>query len=283
MYRRIKKGALGMGRFFLLVAAVGALHGCANLTAVREFGKTAAELSSYSNAGRAYQKSAETIAPYLTVSAVAANGPGARQAQVTEAYAVQDSVTAYFATLAKLAGEDAFSLDKELDAVEKGLNSLPAGTVDASTVGSAVALTKSLQNYVLAGAQASAVKGLVSESGPLVIRLLTRLETVAVGWRGSLENDSKTVLNSLSVLSAARDTPPLLSMLARDRQQQHQQDYAQSLKQVDTAISALRGIRAAHEAMAANLGSLEGKELQAMLKEAVSDLKAAKKNLEALR
>ncbi|MDA8447323.1 hypothetical protein [Paracidovorax valerianellae] len=72
-------------------------------------------------------------------------------------------------------------------------------------------------------------------------------------------------------------------MLARDRLQEQQLHYEQSIKRVDTAAQALEKIRAAHGAMAANLDSLDRKELQSLLKETVADLKAARKSLESLR
>lgn len=269
--------------FALVLMVLGALQGCTNLEAVREFGKTAAVVSSYGDAGKAYQESARTIEPYLAGSPVQGDRADARQAQVAAANAVQASLAGYFATLAKLAGEDAFSLEAELDAISKGLQSLPAGTVDQDIATNAIALAKTLQKYTLARAQASAVKDLVIEGGPSVTRLLTSLEAVASNWRSALENDSRTVVNTISALASARDTPPLVIMLARDRQQQHQFNYELDLKRVDTAIASLREIRAAHVAMASNLETLDSKQLQSLLKGAVADLKATKKFLDAFR
>lgn len=281
--RHVSTAAPALTRFGLVLMMLGALQGCANLEAVREFGKTAAAVSSYGDAGKAYQESARTIEPYLAGAPVQGDRADARQAQVAAANAVQASLAGYFATLAKLAGEDSFSLDAELDAISKGVQSLPAGAVDPEAATNAIALAKTLQKYALARAQASAVKELITEGGPSAMRLLTRLEAVAISWRGALGNDSRTVVGTISALAAARDTPPLVSMLARDRQQRHQLNYDQALKRVDTAVAALQKIRSAHEAMVANIESLDSKQLQSLLKGAVADLKAAKNNLDALR
>lgn len=283
MESRRKSTAQATIRFGLALILLGALQGCANLEAVREFGKTAATVSSYGDAGKDYQDSARTIEPYLTSEPVQGNRSDARQTQVAAANAMQASLTGYFATLAKLAGEESFSLDAELDAISKGLQSLPIETVDPEAATNAIALTKILQKHVLSRAQASAVKELVTEGGPSAMRLLMRLEAIATSWRGALYNDSRTVTDTIYVLSVARDTPPLVAMLAKDRQQQHQLNYDQALRRVDIAIAALQKIRAAHEAMASNLQSLDSKQLHLLLKEAVADLKAAKKSLDALR
>ena len=275
--------ALALARVTGVVLFLGVVQGCTNLTAVREFGKSAAEVTSYVDAGKAYQESARTIQPYLTSPPVQGDLPDARQRQVVAANALQQTLVGYFSTLAKLAGEDSFTLEKELDAISKGLQSLPPGTLDADTAEGAIALGKTLQRFVLARAQGAAVKDLVTEGGPTAMRLLDRLDSVAKSWRGVLDNDSRTVGNSLFALSSAKDTPPLLRMLARDRLQEQQLHYEQSIKRVDTAAQALEKIRAAHGAMAASLDSLDRKELQSMLKETVADLKAARKSLESLR
>ncbi|SDD94548.1 hypothetical protein SAMN05192589_110177 [Paracidovorax valerianellae] len=154
-----------MARVTGVVLFIGVLQGCANLTAVREFGKSAAEVTSYVDAGKAYQESARTIQPYLTSSPVEGDLPDARQRQVVAANALQQTLVGYFSTLAKLAGEDSFTLEKELEAISKGLQSLPPGTLDADTAEGAIALGKTLQRFVLARAQSDAVKDLVTEGG----------------------------------------------------------------------------------------------------------------------
>jgi hypothetical protein len=155
MASRRPSTALSLTRIGLVLLVLSALQGCANLNAVREFVKTAAEVSSYGDAGRAYQESARAIEPYLLGTPVQGNSADARQAQVAAANAVQASIAGYFATLAKLAGEDFFSLDAELDAIAKGVQSLPAGTVDPDAATNAIALAKTLQKYALARAQTS--------------------------------------------------------------------------------------------------------------------------------
>ncbi|GKS90139.1 hypothetical protein [Acidovorax sp. SUPP2539] len=272
-----------MLRAWAFVLIIGALQGCANLTAVREFGKSAAEVTSYVDAGNAYQDSARTIQPYLTNAPARADVPDARKKQVAAANALQSTLVGYFSTLAQLAGEDSFTLDKELNAIALGLKSLPDGTLDTGTTEGAIALTKIAQRLVLSRAQSSAIKELVNEGGPTATRLLSRLELVAKSWRGMLENDSRTVGDALFALSSARDTSPLVRMLARDRMQEYEQRYEDFIKRVDTATAALGKIRSAHAAMAEDLDSLDRKELQAVLKDTVTDLKAARKNLDALR
>lgn len=270
-------------RAWALVFVVGALQGCANLTAVREFGKSAAEVTSYVDAGKAYQESARTIQPYLTDAPLQTDLPDTRKKQFAAANALQSTLVAYFSTLAKLAGEDSFTLDKELDAISKGIQSLPKGTLDSDAAEGALALTELTQRLVLSRAQGAAIKELVKNGGPTAMRQLSRLEFEAKLWRGTLENDSRTVGNALFALGSAKDTSHLVRMLARDRQQEYEQRYEDAITRVDTAIAALVRIRSAHAVMAENLDSLDRVELQAALKETVTDLKTARKSLDGLR
>lgn len=258
-------------------------QGCVNLEAVREFGKTSAELSSYPDAGKAFTESARTIQPYLTNPPLESEKPEARDAQVNAASKVQATLAAYFATLAKLSGENAFTLDKELDAISKGLDALPAGSIDQPTADAAIGLIKVLQKYVLAGVQAKAVRELVEEGGPRAMRILDRLDELAGIWLSMVENDQKNVAGTLETLALAKDVPPLTRLLAKDRMLQLQLSYQTSIDRIKVVRAGLQRIKTAHEVMAANLDNLSNDQLQAILKQAAADIKVVKKNLDALR
>lgn len=259
------------------------MQGCANLEAVREFGKTAAEVSSLPDAGHAYEDSAHVIQPYLLGAPQPADTPALRERQVRDAAAVQASLAAYFAMLAKLAGEDAFSLDSELEQVGKGLQSLPSGVIDADTANAAIALSRTLQKYALARAQSQAVRALVTEGGPPAMRILDRLRVVTASWKGVVTNDRATVVGMLRTLTPASDTQPLLRVLGRERQAEVELDYAKALKRIDAATAGLDQVKQAHAEMVANLDKLDGDRLKAILKDAVADLKSVRKNIQSLK
>lgn len=62
MTRRCTSAAPALARFGLILLMLGLVQGCTHLDAVREFGGTAVEVSSYRDAGQTYQESVLTIA-----------------------------------------------------------------------------------------------------------------------------------------------------------------------------------------------------------------------------
>ena len=258
-----------------------ALGGCANLDAVRTFGKTAALAPNTADAGAAYHDSALALAPYLAGPAVASQHPEIRARQVRATLRLQDASTQYFALLAKLAGEDAFALDQQIDALGKGLDGLAQGDADAAALNAGVSLGKILAKYVRLAAQGSAVRDLVLEGGPVAMRLTERLRAIIGDWKAQVEIDRSSVLDQIETLAMARDAAPLLAQLARDRAAQLRREFATDLRRIDSADAALERVQAAHGDLAANLSDLSGAQLRGLLKQAVADLRAAKADVDA--
>jgi hypothetical protein len=267
---------------FCLTASL-LLAGCTNLDAVREFGKSAAGIASYPDAAVAYEASVRTIQPFMVPNQVQpADRPEIRHDQVERAMQAQASLSAYFSMLASLAGEDAFSLAKQLDAIDKGLKAVPAASGDATDIDAAIALAKVVQKYLLAEKQAQAIKDLVHEGGPHAMRVLDSLLRTTASWRGTVANDRGLVSTGLGALAVARDTTPLTAMLANDRLAQIDSNYAGALKRIDTVRKGLEEVKQAHVQMAASVGQLTIKEWVALVRGAAGDLQLAKKNIEQL-
>lgn len=268
----------------LVFAAAALMAGCANLDAVREFGKTAAAITAYPDAGVLYEQSARTAKPYDILSSSApADQPEVRHAQVQRALAAQAAVNAYFSTLAALAGDETFSLSKQVTAVDQSLKGLPRASGDATDIDAAAALANVLQKYLLAEKQASAVKALVFEGGPHAMRILDSLIRTTGDWSREVANDKGKVLVALDALSAGRDTSPLLAMLAKDRRAQLADAYDSSIRKIHSTQEGLKEIVRAHQQMAQSVDKLSPKEWTSLLRGAVADLQVTRKNIEALR
>jgi hypothetical protein len=273
--------AMVRARHAFVLVAVLLCTGCANLDAVREFGKTAAQISNYPDAGLAFESSAGLTAPFRASPPVQADRVDVRTAQVDRALKVQAALSGYFATLAKLAGEDSFTLDAELDHIGKGLASLPDAAT-SSEVEAAVSLTKIAAKYVLAERQASAVKALVHDGGPHADKIMDALLRVTQSWQKSVENDKSVATSSLDILASGKDTQPLPSLLAKDRSAQLNSEYAALLTRIKTAHDAMSKVKATHTAMESAVDHVSPRQWTNLLKSAVADMKLAKQNIQAL-
>lgn len=275
IYRSTRLGAVAL--------VLNLIMGCTNLDAVRDFGKTAAAVSAYPDATLAYQESVLAMAPYIPEPDYAQRAVEQRKSQVTTAEPLRKLITEYFAVMAKLAGEDAFSLDAQIEATVKSLDALPAGALDPAIQKSATSLAKILGKYVAMAAQAEAIKALVRDGGPQAVSIMEHLRTVLSDWQNQIKNDKAAVLNRINTLALAKDVQPLTRLLAQAQAAELEQQYDARITKVELANVALGRIMAAHKEMEASLADLSNKELVRRLKEAVSDLRTVQQAIAGIR
>lgn len=271
------------GVTFLLIV----LSACANLDAVRSFGTSAAAISAYPDAAKAYRDSAREFEPYRVNQPEPNTAAGDRASQARAAMALEGSVTMYFSVLAKLAGTDAFSIDGEIGAIKNELDSIPVGTLGSQTTvahtEAAINLLNMVAKYVLLAAQESAVRDLIRDGGPYAMELVDNMAAINSDWQHQVANDYASMDTALNSFALAKDSPKGLQLLLRDRQAHISQDYSTRAKQFETTGNALQRIKSAHSDMVAHLDTLSGAELREKLKAAVSDLNGARTQLQALR
>lgn len=289
-------GRTTLGLLLVLSAAA-----CSNLNPVRDFSRSAATLStSYPVAASAYVDSATTSSPYLLGPAAAsANAPGAaspsvamaatgkalraqRQQQVDAALELETLLGNYFTTLARLAGDDMATL-AVAKSVGADMKSIVGGGLDRATLDAAASLLKTLGDFSLQPARERAVKELVRSGGPDAMRILAALRSVAADWRAQVANDARLVDDTLGVAVLARNVPPLLRLLATDRQAGLARDYAASLRRMSSVLASLDAVARAHGDMAQHLDELQDASIRLRLEGAAAELRAARASLEMIR
>jgi hypothetical protein len=275
------------GRLLVCVAIGALLSGCTNLGAVRNFAQSSAAIASYPDAGAAYVESGrqgQLLPPAAPLpSGLKPVTTQERQQQVREALQLQAAVASYFAVMAKLAGADAFALDKDLDRVAKALKGLPGQGPNAGVITAANTLLKLVLQYALAPVQESSVRGLIQEGGPPAMSLVNHLDKVAGDWHAQMTQDDTSMNGFLTLLASTRDAGPGLSFVLKDRAQQFEIAGAARRKRVEAVRAGLQAIRVGHESMVEQLNQLDGKELKARLEQAYDDLKTVRELLETLR
>jgi hypothetical protein len=259
----------------LLALALANLTACANLDAVRDFGSSAARMAAYPKAAQAYRDSALTSAPYVSAAQPGLVDAAARSRQAAQALKLQVELGRYFATLAKLAGEDTYAIDTQLDALGKGAAAVPDSALDAGTLQAYTSLAKAVSRFVLLGVQERAVKELVSDGGPHAMRILGSLRQSAQDWSRLVAGDARQADATLEVAVLPADVPPLLRVLATDRRGTLQREYDGVQQQFKQTLAALDAVEKAHASMVEHLDDLNNATLRSTLKASSADLKAA--------
>ncbi|MFN9030241.1 MAG: hypothetical protein ACK54C_02380 [Betaproteobacteria bacterium] len=274
-------------RFGAVLTAAIVLSGCANLDAVRNFAQSSSALTSYPDAGAAYVESGRQWT-LLPAPAPLPDGRKPvtleeRQQQVSASLKLQSALSSYFAVMAKLAGADAFTLDNELTSVASGLKGLPGQADNAAMIDTANNLLKLAVKYALMPVQQSSVRALVSEGGPPAMSLVDHLDRLAGDWQSQMVQDDTSMKNFLSLMAATKDANKSVEFLLSDRSQQFTVHAGTRQQRVASVRAGLKTIKSGHEAMVRDIDRLDGSQLQALLKQAVADLKQVRGLLDSLR
>lgn len=294
---RAKRFAL----LFALFAIVSTGMGCANLGAVRSFAATSSQLTGYREVTERYVGSADRQLANLPAGKL--YDPARKELQALKQSSEQqkdsllklhDTATGYMSALAELAGEDAYSLNADIDKVSGAITAAPELGIGAEDVAAYGKIAKLVSSWALAAKQARDVKAMLKTYGDDMDRLLGAMQRAARSYEGVLQQEKASAdsiqMLRLTVWKQPKSGDGLLDEARRDAiVAMSNNSYAgiaeQQAKALQAAAAASQGlaqVRSGHAAMLKDADRLKSKQLQALLKQAVADMKTVRAQLDAL-
>lgn len=294
---RAKRFAL----LFALFAIVSTSMGCANLGAVRSFAATSSQLTGYREVTERYVGSADRQLANLPASKL--YDPARKELQALKQSSEQqkdsllklhDTATGYMSALAELAGEDAYSLNADIDKVSGAITAAPELGIGAEDVAAYGKIAKLVSSWALAAKQARDVKAMLKTYGDDMDRLLGAMQRAARSYEGVLQQEKASAdsiqMLRLTVWKQPKSGDGLLDEARRDAiVAMSNNSYAgiaeQQAKALQAAAAASQGlaqVRSGHAAMLKDADRLKSKQLQALLTQAVADMKTVRAQLDAL-
>lgn len=286
---------------FALFALVSTSMGCANLGAVRSFAATSSQLTGYREVTERYVGSADR--QLANLPAGKSYDPVRKELQTLKQSSAQqkdsliklhNTATGYMSALAELAGEDAYSLNAEIDKVSGAITAAPELGIGAEEVAAYSKIATLVSSWLVAAKQARDVKAMLKTYGDDMDRLLGAMQRAARSYEGVLQQE-KASADSIQALRVAVWKQPksgdgLLDEARRDAiVAMSHHSYAgiaeQQTKALQAAAAASQGlaqVRSGHAAMLKDADHLKSKQLQALLKQAVADMKTVRAQLDAL-
>ncbi|MGN7919495.1 hypothetical protein [Lysobacter sp. 22409] len=294
---RAKRFAL----LFALFAIVSTSMGCTNLGAVRSFAATSSQLTGYREVTERYVGSADRQLANLPASKL--YDPARKELQALKQSSEQqkdsllklhDTATGYMSALAELAGEDAYNLNADIDKVSGAITAAPELGIGAEDVAAYGKIAKLVSSWALAAKQARDVKAMLKTYGDDMDRLLGAMQRAARSYEGVLQQEKASAdsiqMLRLTVWKQPKSGDGLLDEARRDAivamsnnayagiaEQQ-----AKALRAAAAASQGLAQVRSGHAAMLKDADRLKSKQLQALLKQAVADMKTVRAQLDAL-
>ncbi|GGY84746.1 hypothetical protein GCM10011613_32210 [Cellvibrio zantedeschiae] len=273
-------------KLVLILCIASSLTACTNLKEVREYATESAKFSSYNELTLRFRDTYSREQPYL-------NGEAEKLAQATDlgrkaAYddliKIQKSVSLYMETLAQVAGEDSFSLAKELDALKGGIKAHPNFNVDAKQVDAVSNITQILAKWITSAHQEQAVRKMVQEGNEPVQTLLAGMKSLVRIYKATNENEKNEVLGLLETNIAFADAKKdaLLIALARAHIQAKTVEYNNAQVKYELAEKGLNNIAEGHTYLHNNIDKLSKAEIKTSVSKLAKDIKIIRTNLESL-
>ena len=275
--------------------------GCTNLGAVREFADSSARITAYRTATEGYLDSADRQLAELPPAA--RFDATRRHLQELKAVTAEEratllklhaTTTGYMKALARLAGDDAYSIASGIKQVSGAIRASDALGIDASHVRAYDNIARRVSDWLLAARQARDVRQLVSENGADMDKLLEAMQRATDAYGIMLEQeiaaydalaDYRRAVWAAELPGDAALTPERREVIAilllrselADREAQRQARKAQR-----AAARGLERVRQAHAEMLRNVDRLDADQVQELLRAAADDLKSIRESIEAL-
>lgn len=273
-------------KILLTLSLVFFLVNCANLKGVRDFANESAQLSAYTELTTRFRDTYQREQPYLSGEAdrLAQENDKKRKAAYDDLLKIHQRVTLYMQTLAKLAGENAFDLSKQIDVLGAGIGAYPDLGVDKKQVDAITNISKVITKWITTAYQEQAVRSMVREGDPHLQTVLDGMMGLVRYYRKTHENEKNTVLGLFEVEIPFADNPKdrLLATLARAHMQSKTSEYVNAQRKYDEAEKGLRSIATGHRKLLENIDKLSVDEVESMISTFAKDIKSIRESLQKL-
>jgi hypothetical protein len=262
------------------------LVSCANLKGVRDFARESAKLSAYTELTTRFRDTYQREQPYLSGEAdrLAQENDKKRRAAYEDLLKIHQRVSLYMQTLAKLAGENAFDLSKQIDSLGAGIKAYPDLGIDEKHVNAVTNISRVITKWITTAYQERAVRNMVREGDPHLQTLLDGMMGLVRYYRKTNENEKNIVLGFFEVEIPFADTPKdkLLATLARAHMQSKTWEYKNAERKYDEAEKGIRSIAIGHRKLFENIDNLSIDEVESMISAFAKDIKTIRNSLQEI-
>lgn len=272
-------------KFILSIVVISLLTGCANLKEVRDYATESAKFSTYTELTLRFRDTYSREQPYLTGEAekIAQATDVGRKAAYGDLIKIQQSVSVYMETLARLSGENKFSVSKELDALAGGIKAHPELKINAKQVDAVSSISQIVAKWITSAYQEKAVRKMIKEGNEPLQTLLEGMISLIRIYKATNENERNDVLGVFQTnLPFADKKDAMLIALARAHVQTKTLEYNNVQIKYELAEKGLKNIADGHKQLYENIDKLSTAEIKSSVSNFAKDIKAIRESLEAI-
>jgi hypothetical protein len=274
-------------KIFAVLILTNALISCANLKEIRDYADESAKFSAYIELTTRFRDTYDREQPYLYDEAaqLAQDNDKRRKAAYEDLLKIQNTISLYMQTLAKLAGEDTMDLSNEIDSVTKGVKAYPDFGINEKQVDAISNISKVISKWITSSYQERAIRDMIKEADADLQTTLAGMLSLVHYYKETNENENKTILGFFEVEIPFADSSKdkLLATLARAHLQSKTYEYKIAELKYDEAEKGIKRIAEGHKKLFENIDKLSKAEVKNMISKAAKDIKVIRENLQAVR
>lgn len=274
-------------KVIVAIFITGFLTACTNLKEVREFASESAKFSSYTELTTRFRDTHSRTEPYVSAkeSEVANAEDARRKAAYADLIKIQQNVALYMTTLAQLAGEDSFSLAKEIDALKGGIKAYPDLNITAKEVDAYSNIAQIIAKWATSAYQEKAVRKMVKEGDAPLQNLLAGMTSLVKIYGKVNENEKQKVLGFFDVNLPFADPKKdaILIALSRAQVQAKTLEYANVQNKYELAEKGITSIAEGHKKLYENIDKLSNAEIKSSLNKFSKDIKSIRESLTTIQ
>ena len=268
-------------RLGIILSIAWLVTGCANLTAIQEFGRTSADTAGFAQHSNIYADSPLTRKQFTleadTEARAKLDAQHAQRKALTARLMINHGALAdYMDALADLAGDEVPSTESEVGGLID--SATRAGLVNTADVAAAKSIGALITSAALDGYRQQKLNTLIGQGNAPVQALVADLLGATQRMQDSLETetvDATRHYRALSDLARQNNREPAAAELVWAARNLSTEMLAQRKQSLPARIEALRLIAAGHQTLFDNRNNIKDKQVQGQIKTYAKKIRAA--------
>ena len=268
----------------LLLGGLVLLAGCANLKEVREFAFDASRLSAYPDLTHRWAQTYEREKVYLFDKdlALAKSEDQARREAAKDLLKIHKTVALYFAILGKLAGDDTFSLDGNIDDLAKQIKESKLTGIEVNHVEAYANIAEIVSSSILSGYRQHEIAKYLERGNAPMQTMLAGMRQVIKVYVGTLRNE-KGRMGFLNLVDQGTPQNKIVAALANAEYARLAAEAETAQRRLTTLDKAIDKIAGGHQTLYDARNDFGRSEVKSLLQSLNKDIKSLRNELKTLK
>lgn len=232
------------------------LTGCADLTAVRDFGSLSASITSSTELSARWRDTQKRLSAMPQPGDLPLNVPTGDRSKIhDDTETIVQVLTVYMESMGQLAADNLPAIDTQVDGLAKSLSALPGTPITPQRV-EAVGILGKMLSLPLDAYRHQKVRKLIEKANTPLQNIVEGLVQLAQIYKSDLANEHKLVKDWIALQTAGTGTSQV-DFLSRHYSADVDKKYDEVGKGIDAYINALELIASQHDHLVNGLATSE--------------------------